>query len=778
MILERTHLRRAGVLLICAYALLQVMNVLPPRLLGWGVVVVLGIGVIYSLWRKPGYAVGVLAAYAAARGGEAILTVAPAAVILGAWSVRRRAGRRLGLRGAAITAAAAVGALLATLPFVDLAIGPTDPESAAASGTAGARSVSSRPGESLFARFVGWVQPPPEDRNWWLIAAVAVAALLGAYLGLRWWHRRRNRTEVVPAPALARLEALGRTLGRRRSPNEGAISYAAALGDHAGDDRVIGAGPLVSGQVYQSRSVDPATVEQSLLAVEREPPPRPPRRRLRRAGARLVALAEAAVARPRFLLRVGGAAVGLVLLVWAAWPHLARLDVAEPAAAETPQLWDELAVGPAGELERWQACGLTRTGETSFGVASTGVSHLTSARAASRQVVSYDGETASTIHRLTDGQRGFIDYGSGDWAEIDLVPTPHQPFESIHELLGLLGLESSGGVTLTDRIGERFVRYESLAMDGSAFWAPGDDLSLLGSPVTDQVWALDVWLDGEAIVRVRLITAEPTLRWYEWRRTPVDGGADRMAPPTCPADPEAPEPGSGWRGLPSWSPSLQMPLQVTVDDAGNPYDSTYDVPTASWHPAGTFTTDDGPLTFLDPYDLVAGNEADRSYRFDPGPGLTLEAWSAQAEGGGVGFRLDLDGEAQVDRWQLSDEIDFYGSLLGVVSGELPVVSQAQLDAALEAGWSSGKNSFEVDLDDSPGPDLAVMVTWVEDVDVVEGLDHSGRVVSIVVYDTWLPWRALGLDGQAPATVLEREAQLRECIAGTRPVEGDGTCSRD
>ena len=292
-----------GIGIFLAMALL--FNNMPDDLRQVALPIVLVAIFVRSAIKAPPFAIAILLYYSMILGSWFILAAAPGTMLLARRYQRQRLGFELNPVHIRRTVLLAMAALVATLPFIAASLGPW---SARAQGAAG-RSASPllpQPGsgqESALQRFARWlgfgdhaerqpggferlepvpVQPPePDDPfNWWIIAAiVAVVALL---LFVWWlWRRRTPKPGLGPvyeaARPLARLEAVGESIGRPRAPSEGAITYGRVLAGRTGDPRLAAAGPLVSSQVYESAFANPTEVDANLAGLEASPPPLPPR---------------------------------------------------------------------------------------------------------------------------------------------------------------------------------------------------------------------------------------------------------------------------------------------------------------------------------------------------------------------------------------------------------------------------------------------------------------------------------------------------------------------
>ena len=62
--------------------------------------------------------------------------------------------------------------------------------------------------------------------------------------------------------------------------------------------------------------------------------------------------------------------------------------------------------------------------------------------------------------------------------------------------------------------------------------------------------------------------------------------------------------------------------------------------------------------------------------------------------------------------------------------------------------------------------------------MARGVDASGQVVSLYIFDVRYPWRLAIPDGTPPPDVTLREQEYIECLDGTRDVLPNGECPTD
>jgi hypothetical protein len=331
--------------------LMFVFNNMPDDVRQVALPVLIFAGFVRAAIKSPPIAIAILLYYSMILGGWLILAAAPVSVLL----ARRYQRQRLDLELTPIhirrTVLLAMGALVATLPFIAASLGPWSARGQSSAGRSASPLVpqggSAEEGAlQRFARWLGFgdeggqqpgdferlqpvpVRPPePDDAfNWWIVVAVVVIVAL---LLLAWWlwRRRSPRPELAPAyetaRPLARLEAVGESIGRPRAPFEGAITYGRELARRTGDPRLAAAGPLVSSQVYESAFVNPREVDANLAGIEAAPPPAPPRPPL---AERMRAQMDRSPISPQLVLISLLAIAAIVIAAWIVIPRLGDLD--------------------------------------------------------------------------------------------------------------------------------------------------------------------------------------------------------------------------------------------------------------------------------------------------------------------------------------------------------------------------------------------------------------------------------------------------------------------
>jgi|GEM_PF-1869230 len=356
-----------GFFLVMVFAL----GNLPPSTRGWLLPLVLVAVFVRAAMKAPPVAIAILLYAAMTTGSWFILIAAPGTILLARRYQRMRQHIDLSPTHIRRTVILAMVALVAALPFLSSAVGAWS-ENARNRSVPSARPLvggDQGPGEEgLLQRFARWLgfgddgeggaqfgegeplrpvprQPlePDDPFNWWLLVLGIVIVL---FLGLAWWLWRRRKPPVAPvfgpiaAQPLARLEAVGASIGRPRAAHEGAISYGQSLADHTGDRRLAEAGPLVSGQVYESAFADPTRVEANLAGIEASPPPSPAPPSI---GERLGRWIDRLPVTPRGLL-IG--ALGVVLAIMVGWLIIPRLGDLDAPGQRFGQSAEQLQVVP------------------------------------------------------------------------------------------------------------------------------------------------------------------------------------------------------------------------------------------------------------------------------------------------------------------------------------------------------------------------------------------------------------------------------------------------
>lgn len=732
----------------------------------------LAVAAVFLAVRVPAAAAGLAVAGAAYVGGYAVLAAAPAVLLLG---YRATADFRAGPAPGRWRwlASAALLAALATVPFADLAYerrggggggDPTARRLRPGSGGAAAPADGARLGDGLATLLRRLVRSDSNPR-WWLLAlilAVLSALLIVVWLVLR---RRRRTTGPAAASAVERLEAVGRRIGRRRRPDEGVLGYASALAERAGDRRLSAAGPEVSALVYRSRAASGARVEQVLGALEASPPPRPSRRRS------LPELVGRVRSRVGFPVAVAGmtAAVVIIGAVGVVVPRLSRLSTDD---AGPGTLWTE----PPSEVEQWWSCN-TFDGQSE---ARAGVDHLTLERSATRTRYTVGTTLYEVDEGIWDGESSMAHVGEEAFAvDSDLVH-PWRPFADLDRVLERFSLTDPVVTTHRDPTGATFTRYESMPLT-PADRGPIDGEQVGARRETNVVWVLDVWLDGSGRpVRLRQMVDGDPGRW-EWLL--LDEPTGDSTPPSCGLD-AAPAPGlprqGPWLGAEPWDPTLEVPLQVAYDADGHPYDLTRWSIDGEWSTLGSLRSSGGTVTITGLELLDAGTDPSgwsETVTVAPGTTVRVEHYAAEA---GDGHRMVLSGPGGayggVVAWRLLDEIDLI-ELTSVVMVIPPAVDSERIETAYAEMADDGWAGTPLDLDDDGTGDLLVLGGYGGLTRVYAGEDATGRMVELASLTEGLPWRVLGLPGEAPADVLSREQALAECVAGARPTGPDGVCQR-
>lgn len=484
---------------------------------------------------------------------------------------------------------------------------------------------------------------------------------------------------------------------------------------------------------------------------------------------------------------------------------------------------DELGRSEAAALVAWESCEITggRTGTRSDEVRSVAglfdpAREVGFSESERRIMAADDGDPNDVVEQavardaVMRTRRVGGPFGLDEWRAPAAWPTPTSPHPAslltIEAAVASFGLDRVPGVQLTDAGGRTFTRFEALPADwrdaGDDPQAPLFDGGQLRHPYTNVVWVLDVWSDDDGrIDRLRSMTAEAPDRWSELRFVDADpwpaADVDR-----CPQHESAID--APWFGPERWTPARSVPLAVSVDASGRPYD--VHIPTGTSieeealttivAPGGRIAVADGISlgVALTPYDEAELRTVDFADAVDDdgiarlGVTIIWEVWEAGESGRRVplGVRID-DSDGTVERW--ADWEYAYGTDGGMGG----VVTRSVLERATEENWDVDGSpiSEEVldrldedtlvwDLDGIPGDDLLIYGNGFGDgaFPMARGFDAGGRLVSLVLWDDRYPWRLAVPDGLPPPIVTDREREFEECIDGRRQVAPDGSCPTD
>ena len=623
---------------------------------------------------------------------------------------------------------------------------------------------------------------PESSLLWWIVAAAATAAALL----VAWTVRRRNRGGLVgdpnAAPSLRRLEAVGEAIGRPRKPSEGALSFADRLGGLTGDTRLSSVGSAVSGQTYQSATADPAVVQAGLTTLEAEPPPPPPR----------IAMADRmrrAQGNGTFTLR-GAALIGAGLVLigtigWFGWTRASDLgsqptELAYRSGEAFPGL-QQLSQTNTGDLVGWEVCsafngissrwssGLVhRTlplGATLSGWAQSESGTITVRQGAEETsaAASISGTTVllneSMLGSSTSGRtRMTLDV---DWTTEDLLAqmSTDQLVESNWE----------------DRNGDQFRRFETLP----ARPLPTTE-RLPFITAWDTITAIDVWEHDGVVSRIRIMSLDGADSWEEWRRID-DVASPSLSKPDCVF--RSPFANAHWIGSEAWTASRSAPPLVATDSFGNPFDLTSLAYSADAEIESMATGSiSGPVDQLAIGDLDSVTITEYSpsteplTRFDLGWPQGASLRQITVDGTPAATIVQAAGTVSDDivGWGDYEWLGIYESFAALSTGDFGPIDESTLDDFLVPFWE-GSDLEQGDFDGQPGLELT-MVTQSSASVAVPGVNAEGDIIAIAIWDEDHPWRLLALHPEAPGPVLEREAELRECLDGTRPFLGNGRCT--
>ncbi len=393
----------------------------------------------------------------------------------------------------------------------------------------------------------------------------------------------------------------------------------------------------------------------------------------------------------------------------------------------------------------------------------------------------------------------------GPYADInEFLRVPPAAIDQLRNRAGALeafGLQEVSPTSHIDRNGREFERFEGLPAPSQ--WTDGNPQPpsvVLGYPLTSVVWTLDVWVDEQGVVERLRLMAQDVRRFVGELHFETDGTpwpdmrpAESLQCPTTFEDTSGP-----WLGFETYTPTNAPPLEVSLDLDGRPYEVPIPagVAVVTEHltnlvvPNGELLTLDGGAVQAD---IVAF--ASDAVTTDFGEGVTLSVevvrevtsrWSAI-----LGIRAGLPGRT-VDRWGqfefayltdsgtgaiLTGSVIDRAAELGYGPEGFSVLSEALADA-----WLSGDSELLIeDLDSMEGDDTIIFANGYGDGEfpLSRGFDADGRLVAVVLWDARrYPWRLAIPDGVPPPDVTAREGQLVDCLAGIRPVMGNGECRYD
>lgn len=397
-------------------------------------------------------------------------------------------------------------------------------------------------------------------------------------------------------------------------------------------------------------------------------------------------------------------------------------------------------------------------------------------------------ESRDRYERTLSGD-SFYDWRSASGYPLEPSPLPAS-LQSVDGLLEQLALlPDDGELVNTD---DPFVRFESLPVSHSVLpveQTAGADQ--LGLPNRRVVWVLDVWADEAGdIERLRAMTSTG-----DWREL-IFVESDTWPQPDLDRCPEQADATSrDWRGRDGWEPTLVVPLDVTLDPDGRPYDVAIDdAVTLEREQVGRLVVPDGKLRVVDGISIGVSINEMYPEEFQPVDfpitdiehGVTELDVAVMFEVSNftvpLGIRADIPGRV-VERW---GDWEFAYGTDGGLGG---LVTQSLIGIAREKEWDvdtqpitfedvpDSSDYFFADMDGIPGDDYLTFSNGFGDggFPMAKGYDEAGDIVALVVWDNRYPWRLAVPDGTPPATVTAREAEFQRCIDDLTLVELDGSC---
>ncbi len=321
---------------------------------------------------------------------------------------------------------------------------------------------------------------------------------------------------------------------------------------------------------------------------------------------------------------------------------------------------------------------------------------------------------------------------------------------------------------------------------------------------TPAIWLIDAWVTGDAIERIRFQTQEAgvqvtELRFLEVDEVFVDG--DLRLPSDCPSSVDAGGNGD-WLGYEPWDQTRTVPLQVSLDAAGRPYDARLpdnvstrrDTIGALSVPGGELLVMDGNAIQVDPNFFADQATPIRVGADRVGPDdvhvVNLDIiWERVEPEEGEAFDQVLGvwvgpSDAEVAAW---DDFEYAYGTDGGVGGLIPATV---VDLAADLGddefwiddedYDYGSEYHLADLDGVPGDETFVFSNGFGDggYPLSRGRNADDEVVVVVIWRTDLPWRVAIPNGRPPLSVTAREDELIECMTGEREISPSGYCRAD
>lgn len=617
------------------------------------------------------------------------------------------------------------------------------------------------------------VGPPDADRdiNWLRIMILTLIVLLVA--SLLWWAWRRWKGRHIESSvdgdwAVRSFDETGRRIARERRVSEDPASYGDGIESSASAGRLARAGLLVADRLYRPSGRAQTASEEAALRSELDgladlpSAPKPPRRRpsAKRAAVLVVAI----------LVAAGGG-----FAAWSSWSGGAESATHSMLAA------------PATDADgyRWVLCALGLDDESPREPGEVrGFSDVSGSLAVTESFGLYSNRifVAGGGHPLVYNSVGGDEAEWVPWSSGAAFPIDMSHLRSVGNVVEAFDLPD-GGVRVDGSDGGSYVSWQQpnrLAAQAElvGFGAGAGDLTQL---LSSSAHRIEVWSSVDGVVervRVTLQEFEQTsieLRFVESvpvvQRPGIDGQSSLNLFGDCPRSQEEAV-AAGWLGFESYDATVNTIADLPVDEEGRAYDIdwVYAVDPVESTEVGHIIFDEGSASFFDPYTLLYGDPSGVDIDLETDTPLPMSVSRLDAVSDytyGVGLRFDREGHA-VERWEAASmECEFFTSLAVGTStlGVWPNLSEE----AFYSDWFAP--SVEIVGDDS-------WVGYAGEADVC--LDvyvgyGSGRVQSILVRDSGVPWRIIAPDGAPPANVVDAELRFQECVDGVRPVGIYGSC---
>jgi len=245
-------------------------------------------------------------------------------------------------------------------------------------------------------------------------------------------------------------------------------------------------------------------------------------------------------------------------------------------------------------------------------------------------------------------------------------------------------------------------------------------------------------------------------------------------------------------GFEPWTQSRTVPVWVTLDPSGRPYDAevTHGRTVERGH-LGELATPDGELLMMDGDGVIIDPAffAEEIVSVTVAPDLVDEAgvsvinvdvlWEVWPDSGKSVLGIWLGStDAPVEAWDPFEQAyGTWGDSGGVFTNSVLDLAQNLEDGEFIEDVDYWATYQLWDLDHIAGDDTLVFHNGWGDFDfpLSRGRDAEGNVVVVVIWHREMLWRLALPQSAPPADVVEQEEEFIECLVGTRPIHVTGWC---